>query len=39
MSFKAAAISAVVCVLFAVGGTAPLKLLGISIDAFKIGGG
>jgi multiple antibiotic resistance protein len=39
MSFKAVGISAVVCVLFAVGGTALLKLLGISVDAFKIGGG
>jgi len=39
MSFKAVAISAAVCALFAVGGTALLKLLGISVDAFKIGGG
>ena len=39
MSFKAVAVSAAVCVLFAVGGTAALKLLGISVDAFKIGGG
>jgi multiple antibiotic resistance protein len=39
MSFKAVVISAAVCVLFAVAGTALLKLLGISVDAFKIGGG
>jgi len=39
MSFKAVGISTVVCVLFAVGGTALLKVLGISVDAFKIGGG
>ena len=39
MSFKAVGISAVVCLLFAVGGTALLELLGISVDAFKIGGG
>jgi multiple antibiotic resistance protein len=39
MSFKAVGISTVVCALFAVGGTALLKVLGISVDAFKIGGG
>jgi len=39
MSFKAVGIATVVCVLFAVGGTALLKVLGISVDAFKIGGG
>jgi multiple antibiotic resistance protein len=39
MSYKAVGIATVVCVVFAVGGTALLKLLGISVDAFKIGGG
>jgi multiple antibiotic resistance protein len=39
MSYKAVGIATVVCMLFAVGGTALLKLLGISVDAFKIGGG
>ena len=39
MSFKAVGIATVVCVLFAVGGTALLRVLGISVDAFKIGGG
>ncbi len=39
MSVKAVAISAMVCILFAVAGTALLKVLGISVDAFKIGGG
>jgi multiple antibiotic resistance protein len=39
MSFKAVGIATVVCVLFAVGGTALLKVLGITVDAFKIGGG
>jgi len=32
-------LSAVVCLVFAVGGTALLGLLGISVDAFKVGGG
>ena len=39
MSFKAVGLSAVVCLLFAVGGTALLDLLGISVHAFKVGGG
>jgi len=39
MSVKAVALSAVVCLVFAVGGTALLGLLGISVDAFKVGGG
>jgi multiple antibiotic resistance protein len=39
MSYKAVAISSVVCVLFAVGGTTLLQVLGISVEAFKIGGG
>jgi multiple antibiotic resistance protein len=39
MSCKAVGISAVVCFVFAVGGTALLRLLGISVDAFRIGGG
>jgi multiple antibiotic resistance protein len=39
MSVKAVGLSAVVCLLFAVGGTALLDLLGISVHAFKVGGG
>jgi multiple antibiotic resistance protein len=39
MSFKAVGIAAAVCLLFAVGGTALLQVLGISVDAFKVGGG
>ena len=39
MSYKAVGVATVVCIVFAVGGTALLKLLGISVDAFKIGGG
>ena len=39
MSWKAVRLSAVVCLVFAVGGTALLGLLGISVDAFKVGGG
>ena len=39
MSFKAVAISAAVCLLFAVTGTALLDILGISVNAFKVGGG
>ena len=39
MSLKAVAISTVVCLVFAVAGTAMLDLLGISVDAFKVGGG
>ena len=39
MSLKAVGLSAVVCLVFAVGGTALLDLLGISVHAFKVGGG
>jgi multiple antibiotic resistance protein len=39
MSLKAVAISAVVCIVFALIGAALLRLLGISVDAFKVGGG
>ena len=39
MSLKAVGLSAAVCLLFAVGGTALLRILGISVDAFKVGGG
>lgn len=39
MSSKAVGISAVVCLVFAAAGTALLKALGISVDAFKVGGG
>jgi multiple antibiotic resistance protein len=39
MSLKAVAISAVVCIVFALVGAALLRLLGISVDAFKVGGG
>jgi multiple antibiotic resistance protein len=39
MASKAVAISVVVCLLFAVAGTALLEVLGISVDAFKVGGG
>jgi len=39
MAIKACAIAAIVCVFFAVAGTATLRTLGISVDAFKIGGG
>jgi multiple antibiotic resistance protein len=39
MACKAVAISVVVCLLFALAGTALLAVLGISVDAFKVGGG
>jgi multiple antibiotic resistance protein len=39
MSLKAVGLSAIVCLVFAVGGTALLDLLGISVHAFKVGGG
>ncbi len=39
MSWKAVTIAAAVCLVFAVAGTALLSLLGISVDAFKVGGG
>jgi multiple antibiotic resistance protein len=39
MSLKAVGISAIVCLVFAAGGNALLVLLGISVHAFKVGGG
>lgn len=39
MSVKAVALSAAVCLVFAAAGTALLELLGISVHAFKVGGG
>jgi len=36
---KAVTVSACICILFAVGGAQLLKLLGISLDAFRIGAG
>jgi multiple antibiotic resistance protein len=39
MAWKAVGLSAGVCLVFAVGGTALLEILGISVDAFKVGGG
>lgn len=39
MAFKAVAISAIVCLVFATGGTKLIELLGISVEAFKVGGG
>jgi multiple antibiotic resistance protein len=39
MSFKATGLSALVCLVFAAAGTALLGILGISVDAFKVGGG
>ena len=39
MSIKAVGLSAVVCLVFAVGGSALLAVLGISVNAFKVGGG
>jgi multiple antibiotic resistance protein len=39
MVFKAVSISTIVCLVFAVGGAALLRVLGISVDAFKVGGG
>jgi multiple antibiotic resistance protein len=39
MACKAVALSAVVCLVFAAGGSALLELLGISVHAFKVGGG
>jgi multiple antibiotic resistance protein len=39
MSYKSVAIAAVVSFVFAVTGNALLRVLGISVDAFKIGGG
>jgi len=39
MSFKAFGLSALVCLVFAASGTALLGILGISVDAFKVGGG
>ena len=39
MSIKAIGLSAAVCLVFAAAGTALLGILGISVDAFKVGGG
>jgi len=39
MSIKAVGLSALVCLFFAVAGSALLGLLGISVHAFKVGGG
>jgi len=39
MSIKAVGLSAGVCLVFAVGGSALLAVLGISVNAFKVGGG
>ena len=39
MSFKAVGIAAGVCLVFAICGRPLLALLGISVDAFKVGGG
>ncbi len=39
MALKATGLSALVCVVFAAVGAALLDLLGISVDAFKVGGG
>jgi multiple antibiotic resistance protein len=39
MSVKAIGLSAAVCLVFAAAGTALLGVLGISVDAFKVGGG
>jgi multiple antibiotic resistance protein len=39
MSVKAIGLSAAVCLVFAASGTALLGILGISVDAFKVGGG
>jgi multiple antibiotic resistance protein len=39
MSYKAVGISAVVCLFFAFCGAVLLGLLGISVDAFRVGGG
>ena len=39
MAWKAVGLSAGVCLVFAIGGTALLEVLGISVDAFKVGGG
>jgi multiple antibiotic resistance protein len=39
MAWKAAGLSAIVCLVFAAGGAALLDLLGISVHAFRVGGG
>ena len=39
MSCKAVGIAAAVCLVFAAGGSALLAILGISVHAFKVGGG
>jgi len=39
MACKAVAVAAIVCLVFATGGTKLIELLGISVGAFKVGGG
>src|SRR5688572_29454880 len=39
MAGKAVAIAAIVCLVFATAGTKLIELLGISVEAFKVGGG
>ena len=39
MAWKATGLSATVCLVFAAGGAALLDLLGISVHAFRVGGG
>ena len=39
MSWKAVGIAAAVCLVFAAAGSALLEILGISVHAFKVGGG
>jgi multiple antibiotic resistance protein len=39
MASKAVAIAAIVCLVFATAGTRLIELLGISVEAFKVGGG
>ena len=39
MSVKAVGLSVLVCLFFAIAGSALLELLGISVHAFKVGGG
>jgi len=39
MACKAVAVAAIVCLVFATAGTKLIELLGISVEAFKVGGG
>ena len=39
MSCKAVVIAAIVCLVFATAGAKLIEILGISVDAFKVGGG